>query len=137
MCESTTIVLIQQNDKYSYFKTRHNFTEMRLGGFHLRNIIYVLTAFCCVTLVRIGLSVPYVQSELLNTEQQHFTKPLRPRAKFAERATQITTKPILQYQSDADNLMITVKTSKIFHHTRVQLILQTWFELASDDVRLF
>src|SRR3954468_17252640 len=99
MCESThaTIVL---NHKYSYLKTGENLIEMRLGGFHLRNIIYVLTAFCCITLVRIGLNVPYAQTELLNTEQQHLTKSLRPRAKFAERTTQMSTKPILEYLSD-------------------------------------
>jgi hypothetical protein len=35
---------------------------------------------------------------------------------------------------DLDDIFISVKTTKKYHHTRLRLIIETWFQLARDQV---
>lgn len=40
-------------------------------------------------------------------------------------------------QTSLDDLFISIKTTKAFHHSRLNVILRTWFVLARDQVRFF
>ena len=87
----------------------------------VRNGIYCLAAFCCLSIVRLGLYIPDAPPPVANIVADTETPQLQ----------------VLQQLQTHQQLLlplITVKTTQRMHADRVRLLLRTWYQDAADNV---
>lgn len=90
----------------------------------VRNGIYCLAAFCCLSVVRLGLYVPDAPP---------------PTASIATDIEAPQSQVLQQLQTRRQLLLplITVKTTQRMHDDRVRLLLRTWYQDATDNVSVW
>lgn len=90
----------------------------------VRNGIYCLAAFCCLSIVRLGFYTPDVPPPTTNVVAE-------------TEAPQLQMLQQLQTRQQLPLPLITVKTTQRMHAERVRLLLRTWYQDAADNVSVW
>lgn len=110
-----------QNFAVSVVDSLTNRCQIRLMRYRncLQNFSYcllLLAGFLCLNILSVQNYNPNLESNVPNAKE--------------ESTKNSTTLPL-------PTVLITVKTTQRFHRSRVQTILDTWYEFAPNDVRFF